>query len=98
MRSEFEEKTYESYFNSELDKFTNIYFPLGQVQEGSLGFDSSAYSKNRKLWRNLGSPFFWQPRFKGYELREIADEMERSLGIHINNLPKIKINILFQYK
>lgn len=96
MRVTFEEKTYESYFNNELARQTDIYFPLGQVQEGSLGFDSSAYSSNRLLWTRFGYPFF-QP-FAGVELREIADEMEGFLEVTLRNIPRIKANLLFQYK
>ena len=98
MRTSFEEKTYENFFNSELDRLSNIYFPLGQVQEGFLGFDSSADSKSRRLWRRLGYPFLLVPPFPGIELREIAREMERHLEITIDELPQIKANLLFQYK
>jgi len=98
MRATFEEKTYENYFNSELARQTDIYFPLGQVQEGSLGFDSSAHSSNRWLWRRLGHPFWFFSPFAGLELIEIADEMERFLGVTLDNIPRIKTNLLFQYK
>jgi len=98
MRTSFEEKTYENFFNSELDRQSNIYFPLGQVQEGFLGFDSSADSRNRRLWRQLGFPFWFTPPFSGVELREIAREMERYLEITIDELPPIRANLLFQYK
>lgn len=98
MRATFEEKTYENYFNTELARQTDIYFPLGQVQEGSLGFDSSALSSNRRLWRRLGHPFWFFPPFSGLELREIADEMEHFLGVILDNIPRIKTNLLFQYK
>jgi hypothetical protein len=94
----FEEKTYENYFNAELDRVSSIFFPLGQVQEGNLGFDSSAFSSSRRLWRRLGFPFWFFPPFDGVSLRAIADEMERFLGIAINDMPSMKANILFQYK
>jgi len=98
MRANFEEKTYESYFNNELDKRSQVYFPLGQVQEGSLGFDASSFSKNRKLWRKLGYPFWFNPHFNGLEIREIADEMEKILEKKLDNIPQMKANLLFQYK
>ena len=98
MRATFEEKTYENYFNAELDRVSSIFFPLGQVQEGNLGFDSSALSTNRKLWRRLGFPFWFFPPFDGISLRDIADEMEHFLGIVINDMPIMKANLLFQYK
>lgn len=95
MKVNFEEKTYENYFNTELDGKTDIYFPLGQVQEGNLGFDSSAFSTNRELWRYLGHPFMFYP---GIELREIANEMECLLKVVIDDIPTMKCNLLFQYK
>jgi hypothetical protein len=98
MRATFEEKTYENYFTTELSRLTDIYFPLGQVQEGSLGFDSSAFSFNRRLWRRLGHPFWFFLPFAGLEFREIADEMEHFLGVTLDNIPRMKANLLFQYK
>jgi hypothetical protein len=94
MRATFEEKTYENYFNIELGRQTDILFPLGQVQEGSLGFDCSAMSRNRGLWRTLG---LFQP-FLGINLRKIADKMEHYLRNTLVVIPKIKANLLFQYK
>lgn len=98
MKAKFEEKTYENYFNTELDKHSEIYFPLGQVQEGSLGFDASSFSKSRKLWKELGHPFWFHPHFRGLELREIADEMEHHLNKELRYIPNMKANLLFQYK
>ena len=98
MRAKFEEKTYENYFNSELAGKSSVYFPLGQVQEGSLGFDSSVMSRNRSLWKLLGYPFWFNPAFSGLPLREIADEMESLLRSTLDKIPKIKANLLFQYK
>lgn len=98
MKSNYEEKTYEIYFNNELNKRSKIFFPPGQVQEGMLGFDSSAFSRNRYLWRRLGYPFWFNPDFDGVYLREIADEMEYFLNKTIENIPHMRANILFQYK
>lgn len=98
MRSTFEEKTYESYFNIELSRFSKVFFPIGQVQEGCLGFDTSAYSRNPKLWEKLGYPSLSGIPYSGRELNEIANEMEKYLSFQINNLPQIKVNLLFQYK
>ncbi len=98
MRINFEEKTYENYFNAELDRRTEIFYPLGQVQEGNLGFDASANSKNRRLWKLIGYPFWFFPHFEGVELRKIADEMERHIGRIIRDIPKMKANLIFQYK
>lgn len=98
MRAKFEEKTYESYFNNELSRYCDIYFPPGQVQEGSLGFDSAVYSSGRRLWKKVGYPFWFCPPFEGVELIEIASEMERFLRTTIDGIPQMKANLLFQYK
>jgi len=98
MQSEFEEKTYENYFNAELSSKSSVFFPIGQVQEGFLGFDSAANSRNWSLFRFLGYPFWFFPRFKGIKLKEIANSMELLLKREINNVPKMKVNLLFQYK
>lgn len=95
MRVNFEEKTYENYFNTELGQRTPIYFPLGQVQEGDLGFDASSFSRNRRFWHALG---WFVPPYPGVSLRDIADEMEAVLGIELDGIPKMKSNLLFQYK
>lgn len=98
MQSRYEEKTFESYFNTELDRKTSIYFPFGQVQEGGIGADASGFSRSRSLWRRLGHPYFFHAPFAGVDLREVADEMEMYLGIEIKNIPSMKANLLFQYK
>lgn len=98
MRIGFEEKTYENYFNAELDRRSRIFFPPGQVQEGLLGFDSSADSRNRFLWRRLGYPFWFFPHFSGIELREIARDLESWLNVVIDDIPQIRANLIFQYK
>ena len=98
MDARYEEKTFESYFNNELDRKASIYFPLGQVQEGVVGLDSAAHSKNWRLWRKLGYPFRLSPPFSGVELKDIANEMEHYLGKEVHNIPAMKVNLLFQYK
>lgn len=98
MRATFEEKTYENYFNSDLDRHSEIFFPLGQVQEGYFGFDAGANTRNRRLWRRLGHPFWFFPDFPGASFQEIADEMEHILGIEIDHVPQMKLNVLLQYK
>jgi hypothetical protein len=98
MQVEYEEKTYESYFNNELDKRSNIYFPFGQVQEGVIGLDSAAFSRYRGLWDMLSGHFGFFPPFPGANLKGIADEMEQFIGEVVRNIPDMKVNILFQYK
>lgn len=98
MQPKYEEKTFESYFNTELDRRTSIYFPFGQVQEGGIGADTAGFSRNRWLWCRLGYKYLFRMPFEGADLREIANEMERYLGHEIRNIPSIKCNLLFQYK
>ncbi|MES2688592.1 MAG: hypothetical protein V4706_17355 [Pseudomonadota bacterium] len=98
MQPKYEEKTFESYFNSELDRKASIYFPFGQVQEGGIGADAAGLARSRSLWWRLGHPYFFRVPFPGADLREIADEMERHLGREIKNIPRMKANLLFQYK
>ncbi len=98
MKVHFEEKTYESYFNNELDSRSSVYFPPGQVLEGLLGFDASANSKNRGLWRHVGHPYWFYPHFSGVNLRDIAQELEEDFERINQNTPSIKTNLLFQYK
>lgn len=98
MQPKYEEKTFESYFNTELDRRTSIYFPFGQVQEGAIGADASGFSKSRWLWWLLGYPYLLHLPFEGADLREVANEMEIHLGQEIRNIPSIKANLLFQYK
>lgn len=98
MRIQYEEKTFEGYFNAELDRRGIFYFPPGQVQEGSIGADAIAMSKSRWLWRRLGHPYWFRIPFEGMPYREIAEEMEEHLGREIADVPDIRGNILFQYK
>lgn len=96
MKPTFEEKTYENYFNGELGNLAEIYFPVGQVQEGFLGFDSTASVRNDFFW-----PFFHHFPYQipsGISLRDIAREMEYSLEDMLRGIPQMTVNILFQYK
>jgi hypothetical protein len=98
MRVNYEEKSFENYFNIELNSKSKVFFPFGQVQENFIGADSSAYSKNRQLWKMFGYPFCFYPDFKGIKFQEIANLLEKDLRSYINNFPEMKTNILFQYK
>ncbi|KAB2915016.1 MAG: hypothetical protein F9K23_12905 [Bacteroidetes bacterium] len=90
MIAQFEEKMYESYFNTELAALSDVYFPIGQAMEGLLGFDSAALSSNPILWHhfNILNPY------SGISSREF----ERILNIELDSLHQIQANILFQYK
>ena len=80
MRSNYEEKTFESYFNIELDRKSSCFFPLGQVQEGVLGFDASAYTNSRKLWRDLVSHFGFLLLSMGFNLGKLQMKWSIILG------------------
>ena len=86
--AKFEEKAFESYFNIELNRRASIYFPFGQVQEGGIGADAAAMSGSRRIWRLLGYPYFFSMPFDGIFLREVADDIERSLDMHVIELHK----------
>lgn len=98
MRIQYEEKTFEGYFNAELARNGIFFFPPGQVQEGSMGADAVVMSRSRWLWRRLGHPYFFRLPFQGARYREMAEEMERYLEQEITNVPDIQGNIFFQYK
>ena len=98
MKVKFEEKTYESYFNNELDQKSSIYFPPGQVLEGALGFDASSFTRNRRLWRMLGYPCWFFPPFHGVDLQDVAHELNSVLGHIVDGVPKVKANLFIQYK
>lgn len=98
MKANFEEKSYESYFNSELSSLSEVYFAPGQATEGYFGFDVAAFSLNRRLWRRLGHPFWIWPPFSGTDLASVTLEMERFHGEVLDDLPQIRCNLLFQYK
>lgn len=96
MKPTFEEKSYENYFNGELGNLAEMYFPIGQVQEGFLGFDSTALVRNEFFW-----PFFHHFPYRiprGIPLRDIAREMEYSLEDILSHIPQMTVNVLFQYK
>ncbi|HFC8842572.1 TPA: hypothetical protein ACFU1W_001103 [Neisseria oralis] len=83
MNAEFEEKTYETYFNFELARQYPIFFPPGQVCEGWLGFDVAFYIESAT--------------FRSYPLRR--KNYLNKLLCQIQNLPKqMKANCFFQYK
>ena len=65
MRPDFEEKVYKSYFNVELAKKAKFY-PIGQVEEGILGFDSSFYVSKSRIFYWQNQSFFQYLQWKDY--------------------------------
>jgi len=95
MQAEFNEKAYENYFNDELNRYASFYYPIGQVEEGKLGFDCYAYiDEYKELWSILNKPFS-----DGVEFRKIANKMEENISNMVNDFRyELKLNLLFQYK
>jgi len=91
---DYEEKTYENYFNSELEKNKIIYFPPGQVLEGDLGFDTSAFVPDKILWKRLNVLKRGKSCLKGTQLKNIATQ----LGKNVNKIPDMKANLFLQFK
>jgi hypothetical protein len=95
MKAKFSEKTYESYFQTELGRLTKVSFAPGQNDEGVLGFDGAfllpiallpdilPYMRGRR-WR----------RFIGFSASDIAD-----FGAELDErLPPFNLNLFAQYK
>jgi len=110
MRVNYEEKTFEIFFNMEISNKLSACFPLGQALEGFLGADFVAMSSSVSLSKIItGDPFLLY-YCKGATLEEIIDIKKTFLttkSIHklnsiymglINKLPPMKSNLLFQYK
>ncbi|MGJ5663755.1 hypothetical protein [Morganella morganii] len=93
MLVQYEEKTFESYFNSELSLTNKRYYSFGQVQEGGLGADCAFMYLEPYLW-----DLFNKLMYYGEDLKDISEYMNEYLLIKIKNIPSIKTNILFQYK
>lgn len=95
MWAEFKEKTYETYFLSELARQTNILYSPDQNDEGALGFDGS-FLLPLPTWRMV----FPYARFRrwrrliGISASEIGD-----FGAELNShLPPFRLNLFVQYK
>lgn len=90
MRVNYEEKVFESYFNSELRDYTRMVFSPGQCLEGLLGFD---------FMGNI--PFAYLNEIFGINqnLSGITkEELETWLGYSLDSIPNITANIFLQYK
>jgi len=92
MTVNYEEKTFETYFNTEMTrKYDPVFFPPGQVQENILGFDNSFYLPfTTSFWAYFGFDKIYSVFY--------LNELEEYLFERINSLPNIKINLMLQYK
>lgn len=90
---EFKEKTFESYFVTELSRKSKTFYCPDQTDELHLGFDAMFYLP---YWRHLLSR-----RHLGFGdwLRGITPEEVNSMGAHFNRVcPDLKANLFFQFK
>lgn len=91
MEPDFEEKVYESYFNAELATKAKFY-PIGQVEEGILGFDSSFYVSKSRI-------FYWQKHFSRNWLQGVTKDDLSWIGNQFNKMyGGVKANLFLQFK
>lgn len=91
-KTQFEEKTYETYLNFELTHEKRI-FPPGQFFEFDIGIDAAIYSMNPIIWRIFNR----RPFPRGERLRaQLWDFAERA--ITDDQFPKFRVNLFIQYK
>ncbi|MBW3245633.1 hypothetical protein KUV57_23650 [Epibacterium sp. DP7N7-1] len=90
---EFKEKTFESYFVSELSRKSKTFYCPDQTDELHLGFDSMFYIP---YWRHHLSLRYFDV---GAWLRGITPDEVASMGKHFNRAyPNLKANMFFQFK
>lgn len=90
MKVNYEEKVFESYFNSELRDCTKMVFSPGQRLEGLIGFDFMA---------NI--PSFYLDEYFGINQNASGitkEELELKLGDKLDSIPHLTANIFLQYK
>lgn len=95
MKVKFKEKTYETFFQSELARLTNHSFAPDQTDEGLLGFDGSfyiSYLKHPDL-------FPYVRRRRRYRLAGMPASAIDEFGEELNSrLPPFNLNMFIQYK
>ena len=110
MRVNYEEKTFEMFFNMEISSKINTYFPIGQRLEGYLAVDFFCLFNNVVLSKSITGYPFWLNYYKGVNLEEISQickdfqpakeipDLDNIYARLINKLPAMKSNVFFQYK
>lgn len=90
---EFKEKTFETYFVSELSRKSSSFYSPDQTDEFHLGFDAMFYIpwwRRHILRSDLGD---------GAWLRGITSSEVNDMGKHFNRVyPNLKANLFFQFK
>ena len=90
---EFKEKTFESYFVSELSRKSNTFYCPDQADERHLGFDAMF---NIPYWRYY---FSLRSLDIGVWSKAITPDEVEAMGKHFNRVyPDIKANLFFQFK
>lgn len=90
---EFKEKTFESYFVSELSRKSKIHYCPDQTDELHLGFDAMFYVP---YWRHLLAPRHFDV---GRWLRGVTPSDVNAMGRAFNRVyPDLKANLFFQFK
>lgn len=96
MKCKFEEKQFEKLIDAELFGPGRL-FPMGQVLEGVLGFDSAGFIRSRPFWRRFRPgwpPPWWLPGvYPNHDLWDISESV-----INSDAFPKFKCNVFLQYK
>lgn len=91
---QFKEKTYETYFQTELGRLTNVSFAPDQSDEGTLGFDGAFFLEMAILARHFPIMPRHLPLLAGMTVSDID-----SFGRRLNDrLPPFKLNLFVQYK
>jgi len=91
MKSEFEEKQFESPLNAELASASGLFIPTGQVLESLVGFDAALLTHDVRFWRRFGSLSPLSGAFID------AAWWGLSAG-EINALPRFRFNLFLQHK
>lgn len=86
--AEFEERSFEAYFNQEMRVIETNFWVPGQVLEGKLGFDVAAFTDDIHLrslfqWRELKGILLNEPEFE-----IVTDRL----------LPRFRCNFFIQHK
>ena len=91
----FKEKTYESYFQTELGRLTNVSFAPDQTDEGLLGFDGAFFIPFIGMTGVF--PYVRAGRWRRF-VGMSASEIDR-FGDELNDrLPPFNLNLFVQYK
>ena len=91
----FKEKTYETYFQSEISRLTNVSFAPDQTDEGLLGFDGAFFIPFIEMAGLF--PYVRAARWRHF-IGMSASEID-SFGAELNDrLPPFNLNLFVQYK